>query len=64
MNYYGKYYPSKMYWLYYRINTVLMKWARRKFKKLKQSFRKAYKWLKRKAKCFPKLFAHWKNTPP
>ena len=63
-NYYGKYYPSKMNWLYYLINTVLMKWARQKFKKLKQSFRKANKWLKRKAKCFPNLFAHWKNTPP
>ena len=63
-NYYGKYYPSKMYWLYYRINSILTKWASRTLKKLRGSYRKAYKWLKRRAKQAPRLFAHWKSTPP
>ena len=34
MNYYGAFYRSELYGLLQRINTYLMRWARKKFKRL------------------------------
>jgi RNA-directed DNA polymerase len=58
MNYYGEFYRSELYRLLQRINTYLVRWARRKFKRLR-SFKKAKRWWKGLIRRQPRLFAHW-----
>jgi hypothetical protein len=36
-----------------------MHWARRKYKRLRDSHRKAWFWLYRLRRSQPRLFAHW-----
>jgi RNA-directed DNA polymerase len=43
MNYYGKFYRTELNGLLRRINTYLVRWARRKFKRLR-SFKRAKRW--------------------
>ncbi|MCK9898073.1 group II intron maturase-specific domain-containing protein, partial [Frankia sp. AgB32] len=43
MNYYGRFYRTEMYALLRRINTYLVRWARRKFERLK-AFKRAKRW--------------------
>ena len=61
MNYYGSYYKSALDVVFYRLNWILNKWARKKYKRLKKSKRLAWKWLNRIMKKEPTLFAHWSN---
>ncbi|MFI6315589.1 group II intron reverse transcriptase/maturase [Nocardia fusca] len=58
MIYYGKFYRSGLYVLLRRINTYLVRWARRKFKRLR-SFKKAKQWWNGLLQRQPRLFAHW-----
>ncbi|MCA1601030.1 MAG: group II intron reverse transcriptase/maturase [Acidobacteria bacterium] len=58
MNYYGKFYRTEMFALLRRINTYLVRWARRKFKRLR-SFKRAKRWWNGLMKRVPGLFAHW-----
>jgi RNA-directed DNA polymerase len=58
MNYYGTFYRSELYGLLRRINTYLMRWARRKYKRLR-AFKRAKRWWDRLVKRQPDLFAHW-----
>ena len=44
-----------------RINTYLVRWARRKFKRLR-SFKKAKRWWHSLLRRQPHLFAHWAWT--
>ena len=60
INYYGKYYKSKLYSILRHIDQLLMKWALKKYKRLKGSRYKAYEWLIRVAKCNKGLFPHWR----
>ena len=43
MTYYGRFYRTELHGLLKRINTYLVRWARRKFKRLR-SFKKAKRW--------------------
>lgn len=58
MNYYGKFYKTELYALLRRINTYLVRWARRKFKRLR-SFKAAKRWWHGLLRRQPALFAHW-----
>ncbi|WP_250285696.1 group II intron reverse transcriptase/maturase [Frankia sp. CiP1_Cm_nod2] len=58
VNYYGEFYRSELYRLLQRINTYLVRWARRKFKRLR-SFKKAKRWWNGLICKQPRLFAHW-----
>jgi group II intron reverse transcriptase/maturase len=58
MNYYGKFYRTELHALLRRINTYLVRWARRKFKRLR-SFKKAKRWWTGLLERQPALFAHW-----
>jgi len=58
MTYYGKFYRTALYPLLRRINTYLVRWARRKFKRLR-SFKRALRWWNGLLKRQPRLFAHW-----
>jgi hypothetical protein len=58
LNYYGTHEPWEMYPLLMRINAYLMRWARKKYKRLK-SYTRASQWWRRVVKRDPKLFTHW-----
>jgi group II intron reverse transcriptase/maturase len=60
MNYWGHFYRSQMYALLRRINAYLMRWARKKYKRL--GFKRAQAWWDRVVRQAPRLFAHWKWT--
>lgn len=59
LNHYAHFYKSEVYDVLRYINNCLVKWVRRKFKKLKAR-RKAEHWLGTIALRDKKLFAHWK----
>jgi len=59
MQYYGAFYRTKLYPLLRRINYYLMRWARKKFRRLK-TFKKFHKRWKRITTEYPLFFAHWK----
>lgn len=60
INYYTHYYKSAMYKIVKYINKCLIKWVRRKYKKIK-SKKRATKWLKEVYQRQPNLFAHWRS---
>jgi len=62
MNYFGKFYRTEMFGLLRRINTYLVRWARRKFKRLR-AFKRAKRWWNGLLKRDPRLFAHWAWMP-
>ncbi len=58
-NYYGRFYKSGMYSVYWHVNRTLIRWGMRKFKKLRAHKQLACHWLGRMARQEPKLFVHW-----
>ena len=60
INYYGRFYKSMLYPLLRRINEHLVRWACRKYKRLRRRERRAKEFLARVARRFPALFAHWR----
>jgi RNA-directed DNA polymerase len=60
INYFGRFYKSMLYPLLRRLNQHLVRWACRKYKRLKRRERKAMHWLAEVAKRAPGLFAHWR----
>ena len=52
INYYGRFYRSQMYLTLRHINSKLVWWAMRKFKKLKRHRRRAEHWLGRWRRTF------------
>jgi RNA-directed DNA polymerase len=60
INYYGRFYKSMLYPLFKRLNRALMRWACRKYKRLKRRERRAMHWLAEVARRAPGLFAHWR----
>ena len=61
LNYYGRFYPSRLRPLLRRINAYILRWARKKYKRLR-SFKKALAWWKRVVQRDPGLFTHWEWT--
>jgi RNA-directed DNA polymerase len=59
INYYGAFYRSELYFLAKRIDEHLVRWAMRKFKRLRREPLKAWDWLKAARRLNPSLFAHW-----
>lgn len=62
INYYGQFYKSAMYPVLRLLNRILIRWALRKYKRLKGRVRRAEHWLGRIARKEPNLFAHWTET--
>lgn len=60
INYYGSFYKSALIRTMRHLNRVMVRWAMRKFKKLRCHPRRAEYWLGRIAKRQPWLFPHWK----
>jgi group II intron reverse transcriptase/maturase len=62
MQYYGAYYRSELYPLLRRINAYLVRWLRKKFKRLR-TFKKAHACWQRITRQHPNAFAHWAWVP-
>lgn len=62
MQYYGRFYRSKLYPLLSRINAYLVRWIRKKYKRLRVK-RKAFRCWRGIVERFPRLFAHWEWVP-
>jgi RNA-directed DNA polymerase len=60
INYFGRYYKSAMYPTLRSLDRRLVRWATRKYKRLRGHRRRADQWLQRIARKQPGLFAHWK----
>jgi len=58
-NYYGKYQKSAMGGVGRQIDFALVRWAKRKYKKLKPSYKKAVRWIDGVKDRQPRLFIHW-----
>ena len=58
MQYYGAFYRSALYPLLSRINAYLMRWTRKKYKRLRTIKKAAACW-QRITRQYPRLFAHW-----
>ncbi len=60
INYYGHFYRSQLRPTLKRIDAYVIRWARRKFKRLRRQTRGARDWLARIRGDHPALFAHWR----
>jgi len=60
INYYGRYYPSRLHPVLTRINDHLVRWSQRKYTRLKRHSRRARRFLAGVATREPGLFVHWR----
>lgn len=60
VNYYGRFYPSELARSLRSIDKYLVRWAMRKYKRLRRRRMRAWEFLERVAIREPKLFAHWR----
>ncbi len=59
IQYYGRFYKSALYPVFRHFNGLLVRWAMRKYKRLRRHRRRASHWLGGLARREPRLFAHW-----
>jgi RNA-directed DNA polymerase len=60
INYYGHFYKSMLYPTFRHLNGILVKWAMRKYKRLRDRPRQARRFIAEVARRQPDLFAHWR----
>ena len=61
LNYYGAFYRSELFALCARINTYLVRWARKKYRRL-CAFKRLHEWWQNVQAVAPRLFYHWSFT--
>ena len=59
INYYGNFYRTQLRSTLKRIDLYVIRWARRKFKRLRLKTKGARDWFDRLRRTNPTLFAHW-----
>jgi group II intron reverse transcriptase/maturase len=59
IRYYGRYFPSRLATILARINEHLVRWATRKYQRLRRHPQRAWRFLAAVASREPGLFAHW-----
>ena len=62
INYYGRFYLSRLVRSLRQIDEYLIRWARQKYKRLRTSLRRTLRWLRGVKRHSPTLFAHWSQT--
>jgi RNA-directed DNA polymerase len=62
MAYYGKFYRTELNALLRRVNAYLVRWARRKYKRLR-TYKKARRWWEGLLERQPAMFTHWAWMP-
>jgi RNA-directed DNA polymerase len=60
INYYGRFYKSMFYPVFRHLNETLVRWAMRKYKRLRRHKTRAYRFIAEVARRQPGLFAHWR----
>ena len=60
INYYGSFYKSRLTSMLKRIDLFIIRWARRKFKRLRHKSKGARDWFDRVRSENPDIFAHWR----
>ena len=60
LNYYGKFRRSEMQWILYHLSSRIVRWLRKKYKRLKASLKKAKALLERIRRETPDLFYPWR----
>jgi RNA-directed DNA polymerase len=60
INYYGQFYRAQLRSTLQRIDGYLVRWARRKYKRLRERPKGTRDWLARVHRANPTLFAHWR----
>jgi RNA-directed DNA polymerase len=60
INYYGRFYKSELYPIFRHLNEILVRWALRKYKRLRRHRGRARRLLADVARRQPDLFAHWR----
>jgi RNA-directed DNA polymerase len=61
LNYFGAFYRSELFALCARINTYLVRWARKKYRRL-GAFKRLHEWWQNVQAVAPRLFYHWSFT--
>jgi RNA-directed DNA polymerase len=59
ITYYSHFFKTQLRPTLKRIDAYVIKWARRKFKRMRHQTKGARDWLARFRRANPKLFAHW-----
>jgi hypothetical protein len=59
INYYSHFYRMQLRPTLHRIDAFVIRWARRKYKRLRPRTKGARDWLERLRRANPTLFAHW-----
>ena len=59
INYYGHFYRTQLRPTLKRIDVFVIRWARRKFKRLRHQTKGARNWFDRLRRANPTLLAHW-----
>jgi hypothetical protein len=59
INYYGQFYRTQLRSTLKRIDVYVIRWARRKFKRLRRKTKGARDWFERLRRENPTAFAHW-----
>lgn len=63
MEYYGSFYRTAVHPVLYRINTYLLRWIMKKYRKLR-TWKKAFQSMRDAVKRRPRYFAHWSWVKP
>jgi len=63
INYYGRFYRSRLHRSFRSINQYLVRWAQWKYKRLRHHSRRTWAWLRRVCERSPSLLAHWEICP-
>ena len=59
INYYGAFYPGVLKRFLWRLDHRIVKWARKKYRRIRGSNKRSTRWFKRLRANHPMLFAHW-----
>jgi RNA-directed DNA polymerase len=59
IQYFGRFYKSALHAVFRHLNGTLVRWAMRKYKRLRRHRHRAERWLGGIARREPRLFAHW-----
>jgi RNA-directed DNA polymerase len=60
INYYGHFYRTRLRPTLKRIDAYVIRWARRKFKRMRHQTKGGRDWFDRLRRATPTLFAHWR----
>jgi RNA-directed DNA polymerase len=64
INYYGRFYRTRLIWLLRPLNEYIARWATRKHKRLRGRPHRARSFVASVARRDPRLFSHWQIAPP